>query len=163
MKRLVLAVFCLFALFLMTAPTAVEKSRDIYVNGKFLITSYSVGGQQVVAFEDLTKLVAGAGNLTINGGKVVTHKPIAKAGVMGQPPQGARTGAALKIKNAVALGNVISSNGRQWLAVSDLLKQVGGMQEVPTDRLAAGAAIQLRVFDCPDVHCCPDCGIGVRF
>ncbi len=75
---------------------------------------------------------------------------------------GARAGVGLKVKKAVALGNVLSSGGQQWINLSDLIKQLGAIQQVPTNRLGAGAAIQIRVFDCPDVQCCPDCGIAIR-
>lgn len=159
MKRLGMAVFCLFALFLMTAAAA-ERSRGVYVNGKFLIASYNVNGKQVVAFDDLAKLVAGAGNLTVAGGKVMTvaAQPRTMASVM----PAARGGVALKIRKAGALGAVLSSGGKQWISLSDLVKQLGGVQAIPIESLAAGAAIQIRVFDCPDVQCCPDCGIAIR-
>ena len=167
MKRLGSAVFCLFAFFLMTAPTAVERSRDVYVNGKFLISSYNVNGNQAVAFNDLARLVAGAGNLTINGGKVMTVLPQTQhstARVLPQENTGpaARNAALLKVKNAVALGSVFSSGGQQWLLLADLVTQLGGTQALPTNRLGDGVPIQIRVFDCPDVRCCPQCGIAIR-
>jgi hypothetical protein len=158
MKRLGVAVFCLFAFLVMTAATAAERSRDIYVNGKFLISSYNVDGKHVVAFNDLAKLVAGAGTLTIDGGKVKTVVPQTQRAMGSVLPKENR----LKIKNAVVLGNVFSNGGQQWILLADLVKQLGGKQAVPTSRLGAGVPIQIRVFDCPDVQCCPDCGIAIR-
>jgi len=158
-SRLGFAVFCSLAFFLIAAPTAVERSRDVHVNGKFLITSYNVDGKQAVSFDDLAKLFSGAGNLTINGGKVMT---VAKQTPQENLRPAARNAASLKVRNAVTLGNVLSSGGRQWVLLADLVKQLGGTQVAPTNRLGAGVPIQIRVFDCPDVLCCPDCGIAIR-
>lgn len=147
MKQL---AFCALALIVMTAPTAVEKSHDIYVNGHFLISSYKIGGKQFVALDDLSKLLGG--RLAINGGKAA----------MSSPP-GEFRGHGLFVRKAGILGNVVSLNGRNWIATSDFLHQIGGAASVSLDRLGAGAPLQIRLFDCPDVRCCPDCGIAVRF
>ncbi len=152
MKRFVMTLFCAFAFFVMTAVTPVGRSHDIYVNGKFLISSYSVDGKEAVAFDDFAKLV-GPANLAIRNGKV-----------MSSPPNEARSSTRLQIRKAVALGNVFSSNGKQWIATSDFLKQIGGGgASAQFNQLGPGAALQIRLYDCPDVHCCPDCGIGFRF
>lgn len=157
MKRLGSVVFCLVAFFLMTAPTAVEKSRDIFVNGKFLISSYTVEGRQVVQFKDLARLIAGAGTFTINAGKLQASVGPAMATMV--KPSG--RGLGLKVKGAATIGNVLNSGGQQWVAVSDLIKAIGGTDVTPNG-VATTAPLQIRVFDCPDVHCCPDCGIAIR-
>jgi hypothetical protein len=152
MKRFALALFSVFAFFVMTAVTPGGRSHDIYVNGKFLISSYSVDGKEAVAFDDLAKLV-GASNLAIRSGRV-----------MSSPPNEARGTTRLQIKKALALGNVFSSNGRQWIATPDFLKQIGGgAASAQFTRLGPGAALQIRLYDCPDVRCCPECGIAFRF
>lgn len=143
MKR---ALFALFAIAAMTAPTAVEKSHDIYVNGHFLISSYNIGGKQFVALDDVSKLLGG--HLAINGGRAVAN-PFPARGFF--------------VRKHAVIGNVVTLNGRNWLPTSDLLHQIGGVASVPLDRLGPNAALQIAVFDCPDVRCCPDCGIAVRF
>jgi len=158
MKRLGSVLFCVVAFFLMTAPTPAERSRDIHVNGKFLISSYNVDGKQVVAFKDLARLIAGAGTFTINSGKLQANV----APTMAATVQPSGRGLALKVKSAVTIGNILTSDGQQWVAVSDLVKAIGGTEVAATNRVGVNVPIQIRVFDCPDVHCCSDCGIAIR-
>jgi type 1 fimbria pilin len=158
MKRTGIAVLCLVA-FVSTAGAA-QKSRDIHVNGKFLISSYTVNGTQVVSVADLSKLVSGYGNFTVNGGKVMAGLGSQRTLASAVPP--ARGGLGLKVRKELALGNAFSAEGHQWLAVTDLVKQLGAKQLAQGGAVGVNAPLQLRVFDCPDVQCCPDCGIAIR-
>src|SRR5205814_8813055 len=108
MKQLAM---CALALVVMNASTAVEKSHDIYVTGHFLISSYNIGGKQFIAFDDLSKLLRG--RLAINDGKAATSSP-----------SGEFRGRGLSARKAGILGNVISLNGRNWIATSDFLRQI---------------------------------------
>jgi hypothetical protein len=139
--------FAVLLLIAAAASAAPVKSHDIYVNGKFLISSYNVDGKQVVALDDVRKAVGG--RIAVNNGKV-----------FGEPTSDLR-GAHLR-KNVV-LGNVLTLQGRQWISTADFVQQIAGANAVNAlSRLGAGAALQLALFDCPDVRCCPDCGIAMH-
>lgn len=140
-----------FAILLLSATAALAaptKSHDVYVNGKFLISSYSVDGKQVVSLDDVRKIVGG--RLYVNGGKVY-----------GEPTSDMR--AAAHVKRNTVLGNVLTLGGGQWISTTDFLHQLGGANAVNAfSRLGAGGALQLALFDCPDVRCCADCGIAIH-
>jgi hypothetical protein len=136
-------------LFAVTASAAPTKSHDIFVNGKFLISSYNVGGRQLVALDDVRRVVSG--RLAVQGGRLVSS-----------PPE-IRAAHGLFVRKNVVLGNVIAVDGRQWLATAELVQQLGGASAVSAlNRLGPAASLQIAVFDCPDVRCCPDCGIALR-
>ncbi|HUJ12459.1 MAG TPA: type VI secretion system tube protein Hcp [Thermoanaerobaculia bacterium] len=147
---------CAATVLLLMAPTAVERSHPLFINGHSFGNAVEINGVLAISVQDLAQSIGGTTNLQEAGIRIQSNtlnfmpavQTTARDAASGLPTGKRMHKPFVITKELDKATPLLSSNGRQFVAVSDVAKMFGGTLGVQGN-LASGAPVNLNFAPSP--------------
>jgi len=155
-RSMVRPVLCAAAVVLLMAPTAVERSHPLFINGHSFGNAVEINGVLAISVQDLAQAIGGTTNIQEAGLRIQSNtlnflpavQTTARDAASGLPTGKRMHKPFVITKELDKSAPLILSNGKQFIAVSEVARMFGGTLGVQGN-LAPGAPVNLNFAPSP--------------